>query len=210
MGSDAPPPVVSGAPLCPPFVAGPPTCPSAVYSWPEAVGTWGMSSASWPSASVHVVWREDRGNGQRARPQDLGGRGRRGLHPPGGPVHCVAVAAMGPTPGVEEVVEAHTCPWALFQSGPSACVSCRGLCQGGRSCHSVRAMQTLGVYLGSLLVTLRDLREGIKTTQKLWDLLATTKSNRGRQVLCLQLNFFRVLWAVWMGASWDGAPVCDH
>ena len=26
----------------------------------------------------------------------------------------------------------------------------------------------------------------------------------------LQLSFSRVLWAVWVGASWDGAPVFDH
>ena len=24
---------------------------------------------------------------------------------------------------------------------------------------------------------------------------------------CLQLRFSRALWAVWVGASWDGAPV---
>ena len=29
-------------------------------------------------------------------------------------------------------------------------------------------------------------------------------------MLCLRRSFSRVLWAVWGGASWDGAPVLDH
>ena len=40
--------------------------------------------------------------------------------------------------------------------------------------------------------------------RSLWDLLAIIKQNPGRQVLCLQLSLSRVLWAVWVGASWDG------
>ena len=49
-----------------------------------------------------------------------------------------------------------------------------------------------------------------KLPGSLWDLLATVKTNLGKQVLCLQLSFARVLWAVWVGASGDGAPVFDH
>ena len=44
--------------------------------------------------------------------------------------------------------------------------------------------------------------------RSLWESLATIKNdktNRGRQVLCLQLSFSQILWAVWVGAPWDGA-----
>ena len=35
-------------------------------------------------------------------------------------------------------------------------------------------------------------------------------TNPGRQVLCPRLRFSRVVWAVWVGASWDGAPALGH
>ena len=46
--------------------------------------------------------------------------------------------------------------------------------------------------------------------RSLQDVLATLKQNPGKQVLCLQPSFSRVLWAVWVGTFWDGAPVFDH
>ena len=32
----------------------------------------------------------------------------------------------------------------------------------------------------------------------------------GRQVVCLQLRFSVVVWAVWVGTSWGGSPMFDH
>ena len=56
-------------------------------------------------------------------------------------------------------------------------------------------------------------QEASRTEQKPprspWGLLATINKNSGRQFLCLQLRFSQVLWAVWVVASWDGAPVLD-
>ena len=45
--------------------------------------------------------------------------------------------------------------------------------------------------------------------RSLWDLLAITRENLGRQVVCLQLRVSGVPWAVWVGTSWDGSRVFD-
>ena len=37
--------------------------------------------------------------------------------------------------------------------------------------------------------------------------LGCIKESLGRQVMCLQFSFLAFYWAVWVGASWDGAPV---
>ena len=49
-----------------------------------------------------------------------------------------------------------------------------------------------------------------KGPRSLWEFLGTMKITPGRQVKCLQLRFAGALWAVWVGTSWGGAPVCDH
>ena len=50
-------------------------------------------------------------------------------------------------------------------------------------------------------------RKEQKLPRTLWDLLATIIKHLGRQVLCLQLSFSKVLWAVWVGASWSDSPI---
>ena len=84
---------------------------------------------------------------------------------------------------------------------------------GGRSCGGARVMQTLGIS-GDPSSDNCNHQEASRNEQKpprsLWDLLATVQQNPGTQVLCFQLSFSGVLWAVWVGASWGGAPVVDH
>jgi hypothetical protein len=55
----------------------------------------------------------------------------------------------------------------------------------------------------------KGLQERTKTTQKPLGFIGNHKKDPGRQVLRLQLGFSGVLWAVWVGASWDGSPVFD-
>ena len=80
-------------------------------------------------------------------------------------------------------------------------------------CGAGGAVQTLGTS-GDPPGDNCNLQEASWKEQELprspWDLLATITKTPGTQVLCLQLSFSGVLWAVWVGASWDGAPVFDH
>ena len=89
---------------------------------------------------------------------------------------------------------------------------CRA-CAPGRAllpqCRRSAAAQTLGICgapPGDNCNHQEASRKEQKPPQSLWDLLATIQKIPGRQVLCLQRRFSGVVRAVWVGASWDGAP----
>ena len=79
---------------------------------------------------------------------------------------------------------------------------------GGRTA-TVHARCKLWVYLG-IIATIRDPPGKDKKYPEDSGIYWQPQKSPGRQVLCLQVSFSRVLWAIWMGASWDGATVFDH
>ena len=91
-------------------------------------------------------------------------------------------------------------------------------CWGGGGCivgwcwttGSGRGARAVWVCLGPLPVITAAIKrlpgKEQNLPRSLRDLLAAIKMNRGRRVLCLRLRLSRVPWAVWVGASWDGAP----
>ena len=87
----------------------------------------------------------------------------------------------------------------------------------GRSCHNRRAVRARSNFFGISGDPPGDhchhqeaSRKEQKPPRGLWDIFVIVKENRGRPVVCLQLSFSGVLWAVWVGTSWDGAPVFDY
>ena len=82
-----------------------------------------------------------------------------------------------------------------------------------RRAHGARAVQTLGISgdpPSDNCTHEEACRKEQKRPRSLGDLLAIIKQTLGRRVVCLQIRFSGVLWAVWVSASWDSAPVFDH
>ena len=83
----------------------------------------------------------------------------------------------------------------------------------GRSCHVLRVVQILGISgdpSGDICNHQEASRKNKNYREASGIFWQPLKINLGRQVVCLQPSFPRVLWAVWVGASWNGAPVFDH
>ena len=80
--------------------------------------------------------------------------------------------------------------------------SAGGSRMGRCSCHGACAVQTLGISgdpPGDDCNHQEASRYKQNPPESLWELLGTMKKSLGRQVLCLQLRFSGVLWAVCWG-----------
>ena len=80
----------------------------------------------------------------------------------------------------------------------SAHVACARVCRQLYVLHANHALVQATVGVGTVIIVYI----GVAYTKG-----GGQKKTLGRQVLCLQLMFSGVLWAVWVGTSWDGSSV---
>ena len=103
---------------------------------------------------------------------------------------------------------------SLGKPDASRCLLLDQASEGARA--MVRAPCKLWIFLGIPPVIIATIKtppaskKEQKLPRSLWDLLTTITKYLGRQLVCLQLSFSSVLWAVRVGTSWDASLVFDR